>query len=175
MKNKTLLLCLSFAIAAFTAKAQIQVDHLSTKNFKATGFGAFFNLSYPVSEAAYITGEIGFDIFSSNDDNVGVAPLIAGYRYTLNRTGTGFYVEPNAGYSFGGSDIQLYDGEGHYYDQKVSGAVTGLTFGYLFPPSQGRMPIQFNVGMRYEHIFAPAGINMFSLRISHAFCFGRRN
>jgi hypothetical protein len=100
-----------------------------------------------------------------------LVPFLAGYRYTLDRSGTGWYVEPNAGYAFGATDMQVIDSIGDPSDVKLSGALAGATVGYLFEPS-GR--IQFNIGLRYEHIFGSVGQNMFSLRISHAFSF-RRN
>jgi hypothetical protein len=159
-------------IICTTANAQLQVDHLSFKGFSAIGFGGFFNFAVPVSDADFVTAEIGVDIFSSNDNHVVQIPMLVGYRYTLDRTGTGFYLEPNVGYSYGGTDIQLVDSAGNYYDQKVSGLAAGLGFGYLFQPTQN---IQFNLGIRYEHIFGSVGQNMFSFRISHAFTFGRRD
>ncbi|HEV3324009.1 MAG TPA: hypothetical protein VG052_00340 [Puia sp.] len=158
-------------IICTTLNAQLQVDHLSFKGFSAIGFGGFLNFAVPVSDADYITAELGVDVFSSNGNHVVQIPMLVGYRYTFDRTGTGFYLEPNAGYSYGGTDIQLADSLGNYYDQKVSGLAAGLGLGYLFQPT-GR--VQFNLGVRYEHIFGSTGQNMFSFRISHSFTFGRR-
>ncbi|MDP4132180.1 MAG: hypothetical protein Q8939_18635 [Bacteroidota bacterium] len=173
MKLLRNLLLISFTIIFYTkATAQIQVDYLSFKGFSSVGFGAFFNFSVPVSDANYVTGEAGLDVFSRNEDHVAIAPVLLGYRYTLNGSGTGIYVEPNVGYSFAGTDIQVVDQSGVYADQKISGISTGIGFGYLFEPSGS---IQFNLGLRYEHIFGNAGSNMFSFRISHAFIFGRRD
>ena|SRR6202035_1466331 len=169
---RKLLIVLLFLTSSRTIKAQLQVDHISFKGFSAIGFGGFFNFAVPVSDANYITGEVGLDVFSSNGNNVALAPILVGYRYTLDGTGTGFYVEPNAGYSFAGTDIQIADANGIYSDQKISGPSTGLTAGYLFQPS-GR--IQFNLGLRYDHIFGNLGSDIFSFRISHAFIFGRRD
>ncbi len=172
MKLSPRLLILSCMLLLSTSiSAQLQFDRLSFKGFNATGFGGFFNFSVPVSEADYITGEMGLDVFSSNGNNVVLVPLLAGYRYSINRSGTGFYVEPNIGYSIGATDIQLQDAGGNYYDQKISGAATGVGVGYLFEPA-GR--IQFNLAIRYEHVFGNAGQNLLSFRISHAFTFGRR-
>ncbi len=95
---------------------------------------------------------------------------------------SGFYVEPVAGYTFGATDIQVYDANGtplyksngDEMDQKVSGPDAGLGFGYLFQESG---PIRFNISLRYEHTFVngdPA-TNVISLRLSHAFSFGGRN
>jgi hypothetical protein len=106
--RKLLTVSLSFIICA-TLNAQLQVDHLSFKGFSATGFGGFLNVAIPVSDADYLTAELGLDVFSSNDYHVVTLPILVGYRYTFNRTGAGFYIEPNAGYSYGGTDIQLAD------------------------------------------------------------------
>ena len=91
---------------------------------------------------------------------------------TIDRSGTGFYLEPNAGYSYGGTDIQIVNRDGVFSDLKISGPVAGIGFGYLFQPTG---LIQFNLGLRYEHIFGNTGQNLFSFRISHAFTFGRRS
>jgi hypothetical protein len=171
INNRKFLILLFFMATSTALKAQLQVDYLSFKGYSSIGFGGFFNFSVPVSDANYVTGEIGLDVFSKNDEHVAIAPLLVGYRYTLDQTGAGFYLEPNVGYSFAGTDIQITDQNGNYVDQNVSGISTGIGFGYLFEPS-GK--IQFNLGLRYEHIFGDLGSNMFSFRISHAFIFGKR-
>jgi hypothetical protein len=168
-KLLSLILILCFSTAS---RAQIEVVHMSFNGFSAFGFGGFFNFAIPVSDADYVTGEVGLNAFSSNDNNVATAPILASYRYTLDRTGAGFYLEPNLGYSIGGTDIQTADQNGYYSDLKISGPAAGLSFGYLFPQTG---TIQFNLGFRYEHVFAPVGQNEISFRISHAFTFGRRN
>jgi len=156
-----------------SANAQLEVDRLSFKGFSAFGFGGFFNFAFPVTDADYVSAEIGLGVFSNNGNNVVTAPFLAGYRFTIDRSGTGFYLEPNAGYAAAATDIQLPDANGIYSDAKISGAAGGLTFGYLFQPT-GR--IQFNLGIRYEHIFgSDFASNIFSFRISHAFTFGRRD
>ncbi len=175
--KKTIALILAFIICSLSY-AQIEVAHLSTKNFTGIGFGAFLNTSFPVSESNYVTAEAGLYVFSNHENKIALLPLLAGYRYTLDGTGTGWYAEPNAGYSFGGSDIQkyneydmpVYEG-GKQVDQKVTGPTAGINFGYLFEPTG---IIQFNISLRYEHVFSEFGQNMFSLRISHAFSLGRR-
>jgi len=161
-----------FLIASITLNAQLEVDQLSFKGFSAFGFGGFFNFAIPVSDANYVTGEIGLDGFSNNGNTVALVPMLAGFRYTFDGTGTGFYAEPNAGYNYAGTDIQVVNADGIYSEQKISGLATGLTLGYLFQPT-GK--IQFNLGLRYEHTFFDnGGSNMFSFRISHALTFGRR-
>jgi len=176
--KKTLALCLFISFCC-CSNAQLEVARLSTKNFSGLGFGGFLNVSLPVSDANYVTGEVGLYVFSHADNHVALLPILAGFRYTLDGTGTRLYVEPNAGFSFGGSDIKkynslgapVYDASGKQPDQKVTGPTTGINFGYLFEQTG---IIQFNIGLRYEHVFSEYGQNMFSLRISHAFSFGRR-
>jgi len=163
-----------------TSYAQIEVAHLSSKGFDATGFGGFLNFAIPVNDnnAAIVEGAVY--VFSHDDSHAAVAPLLAGYRHLLsNNDDYGFYLEPVAGYTFGGTDIQAYDNNnvplykpnGDQLDQKVSGPVGGLGFGYLFQQS-GR--IRFNLSLRYEHTFVVGGypqLNIIALRISHSFSF----
>jgi len=160
--------------------AQIEVAHVSLKDFKANGFAGFLNFSKPVSDAGFVTFEAGFQYFINEySEDLALIPVLAGYRYTLNQSGSGFYVEPNAGYIFGASTIERYDENGSLLTDggdviyaKVSGPAAGLGFGYLFQPS-GK--IQFNLGLRYQHGFSQTGTNLFSLRISHAFSFSKKS
>jgi hypothetical protein len=162
------------------AHAQIEVAHLSSKDFSATGFGGFLNFAVPVNDANAAIIEGGVYVFSSNGSHEAVAPALAGYRHLLSdATYNGFYVEPVAGYTFGGTDIQAYDSngtplikpDGDEIDQKVAGPVGGLGFGYLFQQSGH---IRFNISFRYEHTFVVGGdpqLNIIALRISHSFSF----
>ncbi|WP_147203604.1 hypothetical protein [Segetibacter aerophilus] len=167
-------------LMSVVSNAQIEVAHISVKNFKATGFAGFLNFSVPISKANYITAEGALQYFKDKeDDEVALIPALLGFRYTLNQTGTGLYVEPNIGYTFGETTIGIYENNTPVADystngwahEKVAGPAAGIGFGYLFEPA-GR--VQFNVGLRYEHTFGNAVTNLFALRISHAFTFGRR-
>ena len=65
------------------------------------GFGGFVKGAYPITDGADVTLEVGADIFLMNDgygtaDGTIMVPLKAGYRYTLDGSGTGFYVEPRS-------------------------------------------------------------------------------
>ena len=156
--------------------------HLVSQNLSATGFGAFLNLGFSVREAGSVSAEGGFYYFKIDDNNIAIAPVLIGYRQVFTGNDYGFYLEPLAGYTFGGTDLQksnalgnpLYQSNGNQLDQKVAGATTGIGFGYLFQPS-GR--IRFNLGIRYEHTFVTGdpSLNIFSIRLSHAFSFGRRD
>jgi len=159
--------------------SQIEVDAVKIKDFSAIGFGAVLNFSFPVTEGNYITLEGGVNYFTKDEEDAGFIPVLAGYRYTLDQSGIGFYVEPNAGYNFGESTIAVYneygspvsDGNGGWLYQDIKGPMAGFAFGYLFEPT-GK--IQFNVAIRYEHGFAKAQSNMFGLRVTHAFSFKKK-
>ena len=178
---KHLTLISSFLLLmTFNANAQIEVARVSLKNFKAFGLAGFLNFSLPLSDADYLTIEGGLQYFKDkNDDDLMLVPALLGYRYTINRTGTGFFLEPNAGYCFGGSSIQKYnavgspiaESDGTLAVEKVAGPVAGLGIGYLFAPSGN---IQFNVAIRYQRTFGEAATNVVAFRISHAFTFGRK-
>jgi hypothetical protein len=175
------LLLPAILVCLFSAsQAQVEVAHLTSKGFNATGFGGFLNIAIPIddSNAGIVEGAVY--VFSSEGSHAAVAPAMIGYRHLLSDGADyGFYVEPVAGYTFGATDIQAYDANGtpltnangDELDQKVAGPVGGLGFGYLFPESGA---IRFNISMRYEHTFVTGGypsLNIIALRISHSFSF----
>lgn len=178
MKKKILFLLL--LVCGFRyGFAQVEVSHVSAKDFKAIGFSGFLNFALPVSEANYLTVEGGLQYFATEAESMGLFPVLLGYRYTLDQSGWGLYAEPFGGYSFGGSTMYVYDNnspvadaEGNFIYEKVAGPTAGVGLGYLFEPGRS---VQFNVALRYSHTFAPAAANMFALRLSHAFSFRRRD
>ncbi len=96
-----------FAISLFLSlhsSAQIQIAKLIGKNsndFKL-GYGGYLKFSYPVSEGVDVTLEAGATIFQMKEYpeyGWAIIPIKAGYRYTLNQTGTGLYIEPQVGYN----------------------------------------------------------------------------
>ena len=157
------------------ANAQIGVMKLvdnNTKNYNL-GFGAFIKGGVPVSDAGDVTLEIGVNYFPSKDAGEGTAmcPLKAGYRYTLNGTGEGFYVEPQVGYNIYGVTSVL-DDQGYNVDLKYHGLILAAGAGYLF--SIGNVP--FDINLRYETVIAHGGSNnIVSLGITKSFSFGRRD
>jgi len=52
-------------------------------------------------------------LFYPRRSHIADIPLLVGYRHTLNGSGAGFYLEPFAGYAFGGTDITKMDAEGN--------------------------------------------------------------
>lgn len=180
--KKILLLSVALFIYA-AAHAQIEVAKLSSKGFSPFGFGGFLNFSIPVTDNSAAVVEAGVYIFSKDDYHMAVAPVLGGYRQFFGQDDFGFYAEPVAGYTFGGTDIQkldangnaLYKADGSQVDQSVKGPIGGIGFGYLFEPSGS---VQFNISLRAEHVFVGAGnpsLSIIALRISHGFTFGHRH
>ncbi len=165
------------AFLVIQANAQIGVMKLVGKGTKdySLGFGAFIKTAIPGSEAADLIIEIGANFFPDKeyptDYGTIMCPLKLGYRYTLNGTGEGFYVEPQAGYNvFGLTSLQ--DEGGQDVDLRYHGVVLSAGAGYLF--NLGRTP--FDVYLRYETVIAHGGSNnMISLGVSRVIRFGKRN
>ena len=159
------------------ANAQIGIMKLVGNNTKdyGLGFGAFIKTGVPVSDGSDITVEIGANIFfmkgSGTQYGTIMCPLKIGYRYTLNGTGQGFYVEPQAGFNLVG--VTSLPGEnGNTINLKYHGVVLAAGTGYLF--TEGRAV--FDLNLRYETVFAHGGSNnMVSLGISRFFSFKKRD
>lgn len=179
MKGSYYILTILAFFSTPALKAQIEVAHLQSKDFSASGFGAFLNFAFPVNEGDYLTLEGAAYFFEKNDDGIVIAPLNVGYRRTLDGTGAGFWVEPTLGYTLGASDISKYDSEGHLlYDEsgspverKVTGPTAGIGAGYTL---RGQLP--FSLGARYQFVkvIKDPVMHVFSLRLSYAITFGRR-
>ena len=174
MKMKAFFLGFSL-VFVFSVNAQLEGAYINLKTFKAIGYGGHLNFKFPISEGGYLTTEGGFYLFKKNESNVAVAPVLLGYQHTLDRSGTGFFVEPLAGYTFGGTDITKVDEEGNdvtvvnrdgvgeYVNQSVKGITGGLAAGYIF---SGNTPLL--VGLRYERVFVSndPGVNLVGVRIT---------
>jgi hypothetical protein len=160
--KKWLVLLLLAGTSFRMAQAQIEGDYLSTKDFHSFGLGGYLNVSFMVTDANYLTLDVGLNVFHDRgtDEYIYLAPIVAGYRYTLDQSGTRWYVEPNAGYAFGDPE-------------EIAGPTAGVTLGYIFTDSG---PIKFNIGLRYQRGFGHWGTDMLALRISHnlVWPFGRR-
>lgn len=157
------------------ANAQLGVMKLvgsDTKNYKS-GFGAFIKAGVPVSNSGDVTIEIGANYFPSKDEGYGtlMCPLKAGYRYMLNRTHEGFYVEPQVGYNIYGV-TSLLDENGYNVDLKYHGVVFAAGGGYLFATGK----IGFDLNLRYETVIAHGGSNnLISLGLTKSFIFGKKD
>ncbi|MGN6601155.1 MAG: hypothetical protein ACTHK8_01825 [Ginsengibacter sp.] len=159
LKKKQFPLLFALLISFHFCNAQIEGAYAITKNFHAFGFGGFLNFSLPVSEANYLTIDAGYEQFKDNYD-LDVAPVLLGYRYTLDQSGSGWYVEPNVGYAFNAGG-----------DLRIQGASAGFGLGYLV--DVGSIP--FNFGLRYEHVFGSPATEILSFRIAHSLSLGFRN
>jgi hypothetical protein len=176
MRKRTLALSVLLLLIV-QAQAQLGVMKRVGPNTQeyALGFGAFIKSAIPVSEGADVTVELGANLFplKGNGMEYGtiMCPLKAGYRYTLNRTGQGFYVEPQAGFNLFGL-TSLPNEYGDPIDLRYHGAVLAAGAGYLF--TIGRAP--FDLNLRYETVIAQGGSNnLISLGISRTISFGKKD
>jgi hypothetical protein len=157
MAKPFLLIALFFI--AIQSRAQLSVIKMvgnDTKDYKL-GAGLYLKAGYPVSEGDDITIEAGGYLFRLYDNSFEygtiVVPAKVGYRYTLNREGNGFYVEPQVGYNiYGASTLNV---NGYAKDFKYHGIVLGAGTGYLF--SIWSAPVDLN--LHYETIMDKGGSN----------------
>jgi len=144
------------------ANAQIAVAKMVGKNTSnyGMGYGAFLKAGYPVSAGDDVTLEAGVYIFSLNDqgygDGTALVPLKLGYRYTFNRQGDGFYIEPQAGYNLYGITSLNNDGY-NTQNLKFNGVIFAASTGYIF--SIKSFPLDLN--LHYETIWDKGGSDNF--------------
>ena len=178
-KFKAFLVALILLTATHATHAQLQVTQLILKGHAATGFGAFFHGDFPTGKGNEITAEIGLDYFAPNQSHLVFIPLLVGFRHTFNGSGTGFYIEPLVGYTFGSTDIQktdangnpLFNADGSEIDEKYNGATAALGIGYILP--NPRCPV--NLGLRFEHTFVSGTApSLLAFRASWSVLTGRR-
>ncbi len=106
MIKKILLPCLVLFFA-MQANAQIEISKLIGKNSNdySLGYGGLLKFSFPISDADDIALEAGVHFFfekGGTDYGIADVPLKAGYKYTINRSGYGLYLEPQLGYNIYG-------------------------------------------------------------------------
>ena len=172
-----------FTIGAFLSvslHAQLEIAQIFSNGNSYTGAGANLHVGFPVAKGDEISGEIGMYYFAPGQSHMILVPLLLGYRHTFDNSGTGFYIEPFAGYSIGGTDIPKLDASGNpvlnadgtEVDQTLSGATAGLGFGYILP--NPRAPVNF--GLRYEHVFVSGNPSpgILALRVSWSVLTARR-
>ncbi len=175
--RKGLLVATILFFSILSARAQIGAMKMIGNNTKdyATGFGAFIKTGFPVSEAADATLEFSANFFPLKEYGLeygtAMCPIKAGYRYTLNGTGLGFYVEPQVGYNLIGIST-MPDDYGNDINLKYKGVVLAAGTGYLFTI----WGAPFDLNLRYETVIAHGGSNNFlSLGISRFIAFGKRD
>ena len=180
MHLRRLLLISCLSICSLSASAQVEGSFLTTKDFSAVAWGAFFNFKIPASEGTAVTIEVGFQYAHKDPDWVVLLPMLAGYRRSFNGEGDGLYVEPMAGYSIGESNLSVYDElgfplsdvNGESLVRKAKGITAGVAGGYIFPGSAG-----INLSLRYLRVFVPSdpSLNLISLRLLWPLFAGMRN
>jgi hypothetical protein len=174
---RKIILVTILSLTLVSANAQLQVLKLVGKNSKefTLGYGAFLKFGFPVSDADAVTFEGGINFFfdkESSDYGIAVVPVKVGYRYTLNRSGKGFYAEPQAGYNVYGVNSFFDTTTFQDVNKKFHGFVWSVGGGYLFEPGKW---IQLDIGLRYESIIVSGGsTNYLALRFSHNFGLNKR-
>jgi len=130
MPVRKILFLFAFSICFSAAlHAQIEVAHLTTKGLSSTGFGGFIHGAIPVTSTDDIGLEAGIYAFTvtSADAHLLFLPLLVSYRHAFGPNGTGFYLEPLAGYTIGSTDIQQTNANGTQTDDlRASGPAAGL-------------------------------------------------
>lgn len=108
-------------------------------------YGAYLKFGFPINEADEISAEASFLTWDETDAGYFAGKL--GYFFTLNRQGYGWFIEPQAGYVFVGSDpwYKNYNDNGDF-----TGAVGTMNVGYRF----GQNRFKADLALRYEHVFS---------------------
>ena len=157
-KHLVAIIVLSCSFSA--TKAQLFVSKLlgSGSSDYTKGWGAFYNVAFPVSQADAISAEIGFNVFFLKDDTkygVITAPLKVGYLYTFDRSGSGFYAEPQLGYNITG--VSPHWDQYHYnrVEDRFHGFGTTANLGYLV--NWRSAGLQIKLGTRLESVFYGGG------------------
>lgn len=119
--------------------------------------------------------EAGLNAFQYKpDENYGMLtiPFKLGYRYTMDRSGTGLYLEPQLGYNVYGMHPVFNETTYQYDEPKTTGPVGAIQLGYLFQPGN---KVQFDLSCFYESVFHSGTTSSYAgLRLSHNFSFGKR-
>ncbi len=168
MKSTRAILFIFLLVFSGKSFAQLDVFHVLGRGASyyepAFGVGAYLKFSFPVSEADNITFEGGLNTFDGGDAGYMAGKI--GYMYTIDRSGTGFFIEPQLGYSFTGEREDVLD---YWITRSLVGPVATLNVGYR---TSGRLPI--DIAARVESVVNKEGVfGLAGLRIAVPIRFGR--
>jgi len=107
--------------------------------------GGFLKFGFPINEADEISAEASLLTWDETDAGYFAGKL--GYFVSLNRQGYGWFIEPQAGYVFVGSDPWYND---YYGNGDFTGAIGTMNVGYRF----GQNRFKADLALRYEHVFS---------------------
>lgn len=129
-------------------------------------FGSYLKFGFPINEGDEISAEASLLIWDEIDAGYMAGKI--GFVYTLNREGYGWFVEPQLGYVFVGSDPSYEDYMGH---GNFKGGVGTFNFGYRF----GQNKFKADLALRYEHVITNyvGNISSVGIRFAVAIGFGR--
>ncbi len=108
-------------------------------------YGGYLKFGFPISEADEISAE--GSLLTWDETDAGYVAGKLGYLYTFNRQGYGWFIEPQAGYVFTGSDPWY---NSYYGDGDFKGAIGTMNVGYRF----GQNRFKADLALRYEHVFS---------------------
>ena len=171
---------LLFSIVLFLVTdlySQVEVAQMFSHKGRSygLGYGAFLKVAYPISEGDDVSLELGARAFSEKGtgwvDGVLACPLKLGYRYTLDRSGEGFYIEPQLGYNVYGVESYYDDTAYKTVNVKFHGIVAAAGVGYLFRPSRH----QVDLGLHIETVFyKQQSVTCISLRLTENISFRKK-
>ncbi len=126
-------------------------------------FGGFLKLSFPISLADEISAE--GSLLTWDEKDAGYVAGKLGYVFTLNRQGYGWFVEPQLGYVFVGSDPWFYN---YQETGDFTGPLGTLNVGYRFGQNRSKA----DLSLRYERVFSNNVGNISSVGLRFAISLG---
>lgn len=161
-----------YLLTSITCKSYAQLDVAlllgeRTKSLASPiAFGGFIKFGVPINQSDEISAEASYLTWDEGD--AGYFAGKAGYVYTLNREGYGWFVEPQVGYAFVGSAPSY---NGYFSTGDFTGLVGSVSAGYRF----GQDRAKWDLSLRYENVFTNnvGRISLIGLRFARSFGFGR--
>lgn len=172
MKSTRAILFVFLLVFSGKSFAQLDVFHVLGRAGKSYepgyGIGTFLKVSVAASKANEVTLEGGFNTFDGGD--AGSAFVKLGYLHTLDRSGNGFYTEPQLGYSFFGlRDDPVLSSVNNKVTKSMVGPMATLNIGYR---TKGRLTV--DIAARVETVINKEGVfGLAGLRLAVPIRFGR--